>query len=459
MNIRTTLTLRFIFITAVIILLASVLVYVFSADYREEDFYNRLQNKANNTATLLIEVDEVDTDLLRKLERDNPVSLPNEKIIIYNFQDTILFSTDEEGVINIDSEFLNKIRLEDEVRFQQGKYEGLGFLFKGRYDRFVVIAAAIDIYGYKRLKNLVYILFTVFAISIAIVSVSGWFFAGKALEPIARVINRVEEISIASLNLRVDEGNGQDEIAQLAQTFNSMLSRLETSFQTQKNFIANASHELRTPLTAITGQLEVTLLNNRSQEDYKEVINSVLDDIKHLNRLSNRLLLLAQTTAADREQKMALQRADELIWQAKEDLLKHNPDFVINIDLDESLDDESKLTIRGDEQLMRTAMSNLIENGCKYSADHRSHVFMTSSQFGLTLIFRDQGIGIPQRDLTNIFEPFYRGSNTTNIKGHGIGLSMVKGIVKLHNGLIQVTSEEGKGTTVTVNLPLIDNSR
>jgi signal transduction histidine kinase len=454
MNIRTTLTLRFILITVIIFLLASVLIFIFSADYREEDFYSRLQNKANNTATLLIEVDEVDKDLLRKLEQDNPVSLPNEKIIIYNFRDTILFSTDEEGVIFVDKELLDRIRLEEEVRFTQGNYEGLGFLFKGRYDRFVVIAAAIDIYGFKRLTNLVYILLIVLAISIAIVSVSGWFFAGKALQPIARVVNRVGEISIASLNLRVDEGNGQDEIAQLAQTFNSMLSRLEISFQTQKTFIANASHELRTPLTAITGQLEVTLLNNRSLDDYKKVINSVLDDIKHLNSLSNRLLLLAQTSNVERDQKMTAVRADELIWQTKEDLMKHHPGFTINIDLDESLDDESKLTIRGDEQLIRTAVSNLIENGCKYSNDHKVHVFIGASRFGLSIIFKDNGIGIPNKDLSNIFEPFYRGSNTTNIRSHGIGLSMVKGIVKLHKGTIQVTSEEGKGTTVTVNLPL-----
>lgn len=454
MNIRTRLTLRFILITAVILVMGSVLIYFLSAEYRKEDFYTRLLNKANNTAKLLIEVDEVDTELLRKIERDNPVSLPNEKIIIYNYRDTVLFSTDEESAIQIDTALLDRIRLDDEVTYTQGDYEVLGFLFKGQYDRFVVIAAASDIYGYKRLKNLIFILFIVFVISIVIVSISGWFYAGRALQPIAKVVQQVDEISISSLNLRVDEGNGQDEIAKLAQTFNSMLSRLETSFMAQKNFISNASHELRTPLTSITGQLEVTLLNDRSPEEYKMVMNSVLEDIKNLNHLSNRLLLLAQTSAGEREGRMTPVRIDEIIWQAKEELMKRRDGFKIHIDLDANLDDDSRLTIRGDEQLIKTAFSNIIDNGCKYSPDKTARVFIQASKDRVTIQFTDNGMGISPVDIPNIFEPFYRGTNTKNIRGHGIGLSMVKGIIKLHKGTIELASSLGSGTAVTVTLPI-----
>jgi signal transduction histidine kinase len=455
MKIRTKLTLRFIGVSAVIILSGSVLIYVFSADYREEEFYNRLQNKANNTAKLLIQVDEVDVNLLRKLEQDNPVSLPNEKIVILNFRDSIIFTTDENLVIEIDDGLLRKIRLDEEVRFVQGEYEVLGFLFKAEYDRFVVVAAATDIYGFKKLQNLFYILIIVFSISIVVVSFTGWLYAGQALQPIAKVVNQVSEISIVNLNRRVDEGNGKDEIAKLAQTFNSMLARLETSFLLQKTFIANASHEIRTPLTAITGQLEVTLLNTRSVESYQSVINSVLDDIKSLNRLSNRLLLLAQSTSEEREKKMNPLRIDELMWQSKEELAKHHPSFTVNIDFDKSFDDENGLTIRGDEQLIKTVLVNLIENGCKYSLDHTINVFIEPSSSGLTIVFKDGGIGILPEDIPNVFEPFYRGSNTQNVKGHGIGLSMVKGIIKLHKGSIRLVSNIGSGTTITVDLPTI----
>lgn len=453
MNVRTKLTLRFIFITSVIFLLASVLIYLFSADYRRKDFYSRLNNKAVNTAKLLIEVDEVDATLLRRIEQDNPVSLPKEKIIIYNYRDTVLFSTDESGEIQVTPDLLDQIRLDDEVRFKQGRYEVLGFLFKGQYDRFVVIAAATDIYGFKRLRNLVYILLVVFAFSILVVSISGWIYAGRALQPIARIVNSVAEISAASLDRRLDEGNGKDEISLLAQTFNSMIARLETSFMTQKNFISNASHELRTPLTSLTGHLEVALLSTRSPLEYRKVIQSALEDIRDLNNLSNRLLLLAQTSSEEKQRSLVNIRVDDLLWQLKDDVSKRNAGFQIHIQLDEAIDDESALTIKGDEQLMRTALLNVLENGCKYSPDRTTKVQLGTKDRKLIVSFTDRGIGILPEDLPNIFQPFYRGSNTKNVQGHGIGLSMVKGIIKIHSGSIHIESRPGEGTTVSITLP------
>lgn len=454
MNIRNRLTLRFILIVAIILVLSSMLIYVFSADYRQEDYYNRLRNKANNTAKLLIDVDEIDVTLLRRLEKDNPVSLPNEVIVVYDFRNHIIFSTDSTRQIFIDQNLLNQIRLEDEVRYTSGNFEVLGFLFKGRYDRFAVVAAATDIYGFNKLKNLRTILLTVCAISIIVVSIAGWLFAGKALEPISKVISQVDEISITSLNLRVDEGNGKDEIAKLAQTFNNMLTRLETSFKAQRNFIANASHELRTPLTSITGQLEVTLLNNRSTEEYKKVIYSVLEDIKNLNTLSNRLLLLAQATSEEREKKMSTLRIDDLIWQIRDELMSSNADYRVTIDLEHNLDDE-RMLVHGDAQLIKSAFFNILENGCKYSADHTASVLIKSSGSSLTVVFTDRGIGIAENDLPGIFDPFYRGANAHNVKGSGIGLSIVKPILQLHGATIRVDSAIGQGTTFTVSFPAV----
>lgn len=454
MKIRIKLTLLFIVIVAIIITLASVAIYYSSADYRKDDFYNRLMNKAISTARLLIEVDEVNATLLRRIERDNPLSLPDEKIIIYNFNDEILFSTDEEQELSINSTLLDKVRLENQVKFNQGDYEILGFLFSDRYDRFVVITGAIDIYGLKKLKNLRLILLIVCCASIIVVSIAGYIYAGRALKPISKVISDVNDISITSLNLRVDEGNGRDEIAQLAQTFNEMLDRLESAFKTQKNFIANASHELRTPLTAITGQLEVLLMKDRNAEAYKEVASSILEDIKNLNSISNRLLLLAQTRSIENLKVFENLRIDELLWQVREDLIKPHPDYSIEISLNENLDDNS-LTVSGDEQLLKVALSNIIENGCKYSESHTVNIELNQRSKFLELIFTDNGIGIAEEDLKIIMEPFQRGKNALGAKGHGIGLSLVDAIIKMHNANISITSALNKGTEIRVNIPFL----
>ncbi len=452
MKIRIKLTLLFIVIAAIIITLGSISIYFSSADYRKDDFYNRLMNKAISTARLLIEVEEVNATLLRRIERDNPLSLPNEKIIIYNFNNEILFSTDEQNELKITDELLDQVRLDDQVKFTQGSYEVLGFLFSDQYDRFVVITGAIDIYGLKKLHNLRLILIIVFCASIIMITIAGYVYAGRALKPISKVISDVQDISISSLNLRLDEGNGTDEIAQLAQTFNEMLVRLELAFKTQKNFIANASHELRTPLTAITGQLEVLLMKERNSEEYKVAAQSILEDIKNLNSISNRLLLLAQTSNADHEKAFNKLRVDELLWQVREDLMKHNTGYLIDISLSEALDD-ADLTVDGDEQLLKTALSNIIENGCKYSPDHHAQVSVKVEQGTLQINFNDNGIGIPKEDLKIIREPFQRGKNAHIAKGHGIGLSLVDAILKMHNATLEISSQVNEGTQITVKFP------
>ncbi len=127
--------------------------------------------------------------------------------------------------------------------------------------------------------------------------------------------------------------------------------------------------------------------------------------------------------------------------------------YIINVDLDEAVADEAMLTLEGDEHLIRVALTNLIENGCKYSADHRTDVVIGGDAESITVRFTDQGIGIPVEEQHNIFEPFYRGANTQGIKGHGIGLSVVKRIMLLHGGTIHVESESDKGTSFLLTFP------
>jgi signal transduction histidine kinase len=286
-------------------------------------------------------------------------------------------------------------------------------------------------------------------------SVAGWFYSGRALKPITNVVKKVEDISITSLNLRVFEGNGTDEIGRLAKTFNKMLERLETSFGMQKNFIANASHELRTPLTSINGQLEVLLMKDRSTDDYKIALASVLDDIKSLIDLSNRLLLIARTSAEDPVHFNKKIRIDEILWQAQDEIKKFNNDYRINISMDNSLTDADQMIVVGDDYLLKVAVSNLIENACKYSPDHKVDIKFSHIEKFIEVVFEDKGIGISEKDLKKIFEPFYRGDNTISFSGTGIGLPLVNQIIKNHNGTVEISSAINKGTTVKILLPTV----
>jgi signal transduction histidine kinase len=341
------------------------------------------------------------------------------------------------------------------VFYTQDDHEVLGTSHTNGSYRFVVIAAAIDKDGKLYMEKLLAIMLIVCLVSLVLFSIAGWFYSGRALKPISNVVEKVENISITSLNLRVPEGNGVDEIGKLAGTFNRMLERLETSFTTQKDFIANASHELRTPLTSINGQLEVLMMKDRSVSEYKSVLESVLEDLKSLIDLSNRLLLIARTSAEQPEKQFKKVRIDEILWLAHDEIRKFNKDFHIDISLDNSLTDAGQMTLMGDEDLLKIAFSNLIDNACKYSPDHSVIIKLGNNEKYIEVIFEDKGIGISENEMDKIFEPFYRGSNTGSVPGTSIGLSLVNRIIRNHNGTIKVSSKPGKGTAVRIRLRTI----
>ena len=455
MQIRSRLTLQFLMLGGAIMIIASIAIYLSSASFRKEDFHSRLKTKAISTATLLFNTNKADAERVLKNEKSAMGNLQNELIVIINFNNDVIYSSDEKSELQIKKSVLEQIRSGNKVTYKQGNLDVIGTLFFTTYDRFVILTAANDVEGYMHLEKLGFSLIIVCLISLLMFYVAGWFYSGRALKPISAVVNKVEEISITSLNLRVYEGNGTDEIGRLAHTFNKMLERLETSFAMQKDFIANASHELRTPLTSINGQLEVLLMKDRSTTEYKAALGSVLDDIKSLIDLSNRLLLIARTSAEGPLNFNKQIRFDEILWQTREEIIRFNNDYHINISMDNSLTDAEQMVVVGDESLLKVAVSNLIDNACKYSSDHSVDIKCRHIERSIEVIFEDRGIGISEEDMQKIFEPFYRGANTISISGIGIGLTLVNQIIKNHNGQINLSSSLGKGTTVTVLLPTV----
>lgn len=452
MTIRNRLTIQFIILVALIMGISLIAIYYSSSQFRQDEFYERMESRAYNTAKLLIKVDEVDENLLKKMEEDNPVRLPEEAIMIFDYKDSLIYMDDPDKLITVDNQLLDEIRLNAHVEYREGEREYLGYLFTDRYDRFAIVISAIDIYGKSKLNNLLRILIIVLCIALVVVFATARIYAERALNPLKGIVSEVAEISGYDLTIRVDEGNGQDEIALLAKAFNKMLDRLEVVFKAQKSFIANASHEMRTPLTVISGQLEVLLLKDRPSEEYKESIQSVLDDMKNLNRMTNRLLLLAQTSS-DEGGVQANFRVDDIVWQSRSDLNKLRKDCTVNVHFNEDIEDLDQLVIKGSDQLMKTAFLNLMENSCKYSDDQTVEVELSKRGRTVKVIFKDNGIGIAKEDIENIFEPFYRGKNVEGRRGHGLGLSLVKRIIEMHGGTIKVQSEVGKGTTFHVSLP------
>jgi len=454
-NIRTRLTLQFTAIVGIILVFFSLSILYFSSTFRESEFYSRLENKALTTAQLLINVKEVDHDLLKIIDRNTINALYSEKVVIYDYLNNQIYNSLDDDSINVSKELLDKIRLEKNITYHQGNYEVIGLLYADKYDRFVVIASALDRYGRSKLNNLKWILIIGCFTSIGITIFIGRIYAGKALQPMSNVVKQVEKIKLSSLNLRVDEGNGTDEIAQLAITFNKVLERLQSAFEMQRSFVSNASHELRTPLTSITGQIEVSLMKNRSQEEYESILQSVLEDIKNLNELSNGLLDLAKVSSDVSDISLRDLRVDELLWQTRSELLSRKMDYKILIHFDEPIEDESNLVVPANEHLLKIAFVNLMDNACKYSQTKEVEINLRIVGRNIQIDFQDKGIGIDSDDIKNIFEPFFRAKNAKTIPGNGLGLSLTQKIISIHKGKIEINSVLNTGTSISVFLPLL----
>jgi signal transduction histidine kinase len=457
MELRKRLTILFLLLIASIIITSSVVVYFWFAEYRKTEFYDRLSKKARSVAELLVDFEEIDAKLLKKIEDTKPVSLTSEKIIIYNFENEIIYNHPDTS-FSVSKENLDKIRREEKLEYVENNHEVYALYYKGKNESVVVAIAAKDTFGLTKLNKLRMILILVSLFSIILVYFSGRFFTAKALNPVTTIIKQVDNISISNLDQRLYEGNKKDEIARLAITFNKMLSRLETAIMMQKVFIANASHELRSPLTVITGQLEIALIKERPNEDYAKIIRSVLDDIINVNQLANRLLLIAQTNTNFSSIELSRVRLDDIIWDARQEIRRRNSNYSIKVYFGNSIEDLDKLMIMGNSLLLKTAINNLIENACKYSSDHQVKILIEVLLDKVFIHFTDNGLGITPDDMNMIFEPFYRGRNTTGIQGHGIGLSLVQNIIKSHKGEIQVMSQINKGSEFTVILPLYGNN-
>jgi len=436
-------------------LIASLSIYYSSAKLRRQDFNNLLKSRAETVARLVLDSYEYNTNLMLRSGSGNPARLQDEKFLIVTLDTNILYTTGKNWEFEEVNKIIGQVRSGKDVFYKQNPYDVLGTLHSTGSYEFVVIGAAIDKDGHLHMKKLRIVLLVVCIISLVSFFFAGWFFSGKALKPISDMVKKVEDISITSLHLRVPEGNGTDEIGRLARTFNNMLGRLETSFGTQKSFIANASHELRTPLTSINGQIEVLLMKDRQAEEYKNALGSVLEDIKSLIDLSNRLILIARTSSEGPSGYNNKIRIDEIIWQAQEEMKRFNPSYHINISMDDSITDSEKLMVAGDDYLLKTAVTNLIENACKYSSDHSVFIEVGREGKWVKVVFEDKGIGITEEDIPKITEPFYRGTNAVATPGSGIGLSLVNQIVSNHNGSITIESKLGKGTRITLQLPAL----
>ena len=301
------------------------------------------------------------------------------------------------------------------------------------------------------------LLFFLIGIPLALIAaaLAAYLITRMAFRPILGMVETARRITAKDLHHRLALPAARDEVRLLGETLNDMIGRIEASFRSQKQFVADASHEIRTPLTVICSELEFAE-RRVTEPSVKESIQTSLSEIDRLAKLTDSLLLLARLDASQLKLDLQPVRLDELLVECVH-LVKSIADkkeIRLRVDLEEALE------LPADRERMKSIILNLLDNAVKYSRRGSTvSVSLARTNSSAMLSVADQGPGIPAEALTDIFKRFYRVDvSRTQIEGSGLGLAIVERLVELHGGKISVQSEAGRGTTFTVELPLAMNS-
>ncbi|MDR6762089.1 signal transduction histidine kinase [Flavobacterium sp. 2755] len=421
-----------------------------------KDLYiDNLEDHAMTSALFYFEKDEINainSERYRQIEiQYNRIN--NESIRVYNAKTKKLFIQDNID-INLSDQYLNTIKKNKIEHFTINNRQFVGLFYKDNQGDFIIVVSGIDRAGNHQLEilGLMFILF--YLIGIPLNYLLGTFLAKQTFRPFSDVIAKVNTITTENLHsrLEVPQTKSKDEIKELVTTFNYLLERLESGIMIQNNFLKNASHELKTPLTIIIGDIDVSLQQPRTNEQYEEILKSLRKDTLHLKATLEGLLVLSGLELSEPQQ-METVRIDEILWNVLEKKAIEYPESKIAVNLDEIADQEDLLSVYANKHMLFIALYNILDNAVKFSFPAQVDVFALSKNNKLVIKITDRGPGISDADKDSIFDLFFRSDNTRHIQGQGLGLFITMQILKLHNIELIVDSELEKGTSFSLVFP------
>lgn len=422
--------------------------------FRKDEFKQRLQEKAETTVKLLMDVEEVDKELLKIIDKNTINNLYEEKVLVFDDSLNLIYSS------------LNKVELKwkesdllylknNKVLFKRiGDDEIYGAYYEYPNAKYYSLVKAEDKYGFRKLIYLRYLLIGSYIISNILVWGLSFYLSKISLGPLDDVTNKIKEITDRNLNVRLVVGKNKDEISALSASFNQMIDRIEKSYKKQKAFTSNASHELRTPISRIVAQLENIIIQNKNiDNNLSNNLKSIAEDSYQLSELVSSLLILSRIDEAEKMKFIKSSRLDEIIFNSSSTVSKSYSDYKLNFYIDSPETAEINLEIPADESLLKIAFLNLLKNAYLYSYDGNVYCNITPRLNSIEISIKNNGIVPDVKDTEVLFQSFYRGSNSANKSGSGLGLGITKRIIQYHSGEITYLRPDSNTNLLTITFP------
>lgn len=434
-----------LFYTLITVLTTMIVIgvfYLFSSRYIDGLYQSYLREKAFLTSQKHWERDEVDEQSYLAIQRKYDELLPEAKEILLNMDsDVVVRDTLNKYLSAGQQKLLLDSKEMSSVSFVHKDMLGAALYYPDNEGNFIVIVMSHNGYGVKIQEHLLVLSTFLILSSSVLIFFMGQLYSTRILIPLQHILLQLQRIRGNSLNRRLKTTGNKDELDHLIEALNSMLDRIDTAFKAEKSFVSHASHELNNPITAIQGECEISLLKERSTEEYVEALQRIAGESKRLSNLIRHLMFLSRQEEDIRKNNV------EKIYLA--DLLQEMSSAVPRLRLQYPEEGVKSAVVDANPYLFKIALQNIIDNACKYSQEEVIvRLYKEGERWGIAV--GDSGIGIPKDEIEHIFQSFYRGSNTREYTGQGVGLSLSAKIFSVYGGKIEIASEEGKGTEVKV---------
>ncbi len=448
MNLKIRFALMFTSFVAVILIISSVAIYILYYNFRIQDFYRRVKNEGLSIYQSYVSQQGV-KDSSPSIPSKNKYALIYQAVAIFDSSYHMLYKESDSITVTVDESFFVKTRSQNEYRFQLNKMECIGLYMPDTKN--YIYTSAYDKYGLKKLQNIKLILLSVLGSSVLLAILLSLLFVNQVFRPLKKLSDQMQRTTELSSAERVEEGNGNDEIKQIARSYNAMIERLKKAFDYQKSFVNHASHELRTPLANMLSQTEAAFNKNLDEAGYRKVLLSLKEDQQEMIELTNSLLLLSQYEKMETSNEWNSIRIDEVLYDTIKAAKKILPEALITLEF-LSIPEEDNLIIKGNEALLRSAIRNLIKNAYLYSADKSVFIFLLADRGHIEINVENTGKQIKKTEIDKLFIPFFRGENSIEQRGHGLGLAIVQRIIDVHKGKVHYEPVGNDKNRFTISL-------
>ncbi|MCX8525851.1 HAMP domain-containing histidine kinase [Chryseobacterium formosus] len=417
-----------------------IIIYISFNDFRREEFKDRFIRRLGFTTNFISKSKNFEEEAPIFFNENSDNFLLNETILIFNGQKELIYSTIKDQKVTWDKNILTELDKDKDVYKENTIPEIYASLKNINGENYYILTSAYDTNGRSKLAYLKYLLITAFITCTLLIGFFSYYFMGRFLRPLEDLNKEISEVTAHKLTTQIPVEQSNDEISILANSFNTMISRLNDVFQSQKDFTASASHEIRTPITRMAFQLENLIKLEQHSPETLSALKQMSKDVYQLSDLTNSLLLL---TKFDKENIQSIYeevRIDEVIFESFDRVQKSYPNLKMDFGISEETQENAFLTINGVQSLLDIVFINLLKNAAIYSDNADAKILITETESQLTVDVFSYGNTISIEEQPKLFEAFMRGNNSQNISGSGLGLRIVKRILEYHGADILYSS-------------------